>query len=194
MIGLAKSRTRRAVGGSLARGFTLVELMITIFVAAILVTIAIPSFRNIILSNRLTTSANAIVDAINTARMDAIKLNAQTQFCSNNAAVNTTDTLGTACGTQAGAVYELPQSAASVGLLRAPNGVFDSTVQISGVVSAIRFSGQGFGYAPAAPGVPYNGGTVAVICTPSLTSGNRRVVSMNAGSIITTTTTTGTCP
>ena len=54
-------------------GFTLMELMVTITIASILLSIAIPSFTSIISSNRLTTYANELVTALNLARSEAIK-------------------------------------------------------------------------------------------------------------------------
>src|SRR5487761_2254403 len=111
-------RSGRHAAPARARGLTPIELMITLAVAVILLVIAVPSFRTMTISNRLTTTANDVVGALNTARMEAIKRNAGTQLCSNNATLNTSDTLGTACGTAAGAVETLtgsPAVASSVG-------------------------------------------------------------------------------
>jgi type IV fimbrial biogenesis protein FimT len=55
------------------RGFTLIELMITIAVAAILLSIGVPSFQNIIRENRLATQANELITALNLARSEAIR-------------------------------------------------------------------------------------------------------------------------
>jgi type IV fimbrial biogenesis protein FimT len=55
------------------RGFTLIELMITIAVASILLSIGVPSFQNIIRENRLSTQANELITALNMARSEAIR-------------------------------------------------------------------------------------------------------------------------
>lgn len=169
--------------------------MVTIVVAAILLAIAVPSFQQLILSNRLTTVADTLVDQVNSARLNAIKLNAPTQFCGDTSAANTTDTLGAACGTAAGAVYALPTGATTANEVRSAVPGIAAPVQIAnGGVAAVRFSSVGFGYAPTGtPDTPFNG-TLAVICTPQLSSNNRHEITMTGGSIITNTTTTGACP
>ena len=54
-------------------GFTLIELMATIVIAAILFGVAIPSFSSTITYSRLTATTNDLVLALNIARSEAIK-------------------------------------------------------------------------------------------------------------------------
>ncbi len=55
------------------QGFTLLELMVTVAIAAILVTMAVPSFTQTIRSNRLTATNNMFLASLNLARSEAIK-------------------------------------------------------------------------------------------------------------------------
>jgi type IV fimbrial biogenesis protein FimT len=187
---LAKSATARALTHHDERGFTLVELMVTMTIAVVLIMFAVPSFKSITLSNKLTTSANDLVNAINVARMEAVKRNANTQLCSNSASVNTTDILGGACGTQAGAVYAMAGASASP-VMAGTVGIA-GPVQMSGDLKALRFGGQGLGQAVGTTS-PYSG-LVADICTSQMTSSNHRKITMTTGSILVTTTTSGACP
>lgn len=175
-----------------ARGFTIVELMVTVAVAAILLVIAVPSFRNIINSNRLTTATNTLVNALNTARMEAIKRNAPVQFCSNSATNNTSDNLGTGCGTSSGAVVVQTTSTTTTSVLDSAPGLV-APVQLSGNITAIRFNSQGIGYEAGTTSTPYNN-TVATLCVAGLSGNNRIAISMTTGTIITTTSSSGTCP
>lgn len=188
-IALAQIAARRH-----ADGFTLVELMITLAVALVLIMIAVPSFRAITLSNKLTTTANDLVGAINLARMEAIKLNAGTQLCSNLATNNTADALGNACANQTGAVYALIGNTPTP-IRAAPVGI-SPPLQLSGDMAALRFSTAGLGQLPGknAPYTSPDGNPIVDICTSAMSSNNHRVITITTGSIITTTTTSGACP
>ncbi|HKU17780.1 MAG TPA: GspH/FimT family pseudopilin [Candidatus Saccharimonadales bacterium] len=178
-----------------AWGFTLVELMVAIAVAAILLVIAVPSFTTAINSNRLTSTANALIGSLNAARMEAVQRNAPVQFCSNSATSNTSDTLGTACGTNAGAVFALtsPGATTTTQLQVPPSELGISSIQIHGTMAAVRFNGQGQGLTPGTS-TPVDGTVVMDVCSTSLSTNNHIQVNMAAGSVITTTTSTGACP
>ncbi|MBA2408604.1 MAG: GspH/FimT family pseudopilin [Gammaproteobacteria bacterium] len=62
-------------------GFTLVELVVALAVAAILLTIAIPSFQTLIQSNRMAANANEFIAALNLARSEAIKRGVAVTLC-----------------------------------------------------------------------------------------------------------------
>lgn len=65
----------------IARGFTLLELMITVALLGILAALAAPSFNSLIQSSRLTASANELVAALQMARMEAIRTNSRVEVC-----------------------------------------------------------------------------------------------------------------
>jgi type IV fimbrial biogenesis protein FimT len=66
------------------RGFTVVELMMTIAVAAILLGIAVPSFNNAILGYKLSAYANNLAAGAFLARSEAIKRNATVTMCASS--------------------------------------------------------------------------------------------------------------
>jgi type IV fimbrial biogenesis protein FimT len=64
-----------------ACGFSLIELMITLSVATILATISLPSFTEIIRTNRLITTADQFEADLLIARREAIKRNTRVLVC-----------------------------------------------------------------------------------------------------------------
>ena len=57
------------------RGFTLTELIVTVSVAAILATVAVPSFQGIIANQRAKTLASALYATLAKTRSEALTLN-----------------------------------------------------------------------------------------------------------------------
>jgi len=66
------------------RGFTLMELMITVAVMAILLTAALPNFRTALQNNRLTAQANELITAMQFARSEALKRGFPVELCSSS--------------------------------------------------------------------------------------------------------------
>jgi type IV fimbrial biogenesis protein FimT len=66
------------------RGFTLIELMVTIALVAILATLAAPSFQQTIASSRLTTATNDLYTSLVQARSEAIKQGERVTVCKSD--------------------------------------------------------------------------------------------------------------
>ena len=56
----------------ISKGFTLIELMVTIAVLAIIVTISVPSFSNMITHQNLKKSSSELIGVLNQARSKAV--------------------------------------------------------------------------------------------------------------------------
>jgi type IV fimbrial biogenesis protein FimT len=81
-----------------ARGFTLVELMVTLSVLAILLTIAVPSFTGAIARSAVAGHVNTFMADARFARTEAIKRGANVTMCRSDnpeAAVPACSTVGT---------------------------------------------------------------------------------------------------
>jgi type IV fimbrial biogenesis protein FimT len=66
-------------------GLTLIELMVTIAIAAILLTIAVPNLQSLFINNRLVTTSNNFVASLNTARSEAIRRGVTVSLKKNSA-------------------------------------------------------------------------------------------------------------
>lgn len=75
------------------RGFTLIELIVTVALAAILLTVAVPGFRTMIQNNRATAYANQLVSALNLARSESVRRKVPVSVCAS------TDQAGCAAST-----------------------------------------------------------------------------------------------
>jgi len=83
---------------ALVKGFTLLELMLTVTVAGIILGLGIPNMTQFIRNSRMTASANDMLAALHMARTEAVKRRAWTVMCMS-ADPNATTPTCTAAGT-----------------------------------------------------------------------------------------------
>ena len=78
--------TSRKITKKSSAGFTLVEIMITLAIAVILITLAVPSFSLMINNSKVTSSTNEFVASLNLARSEALKRSNNISVCKSNPA------------------------------------------------------------------------------------------------------------
>ena len=71
------------ITGERIGGFTLFELMVTLAVAALILSLGVPGFRNFIQNNRATTHTNDLVTALNLGRSEAARRGVTILLCSS---------------------------------------------------------------------------------------------------------------
>ncbi len=74
------------------RGFSLIELITVMAVAAVLLGIAVPSFKSFMQNSRLAMQANTLVYSLNLARSTSIKLQQPVEVCASSDGASCTGT------------------------------------------------------------------------------------------------------
>lgn len=80
---LAMSAIHEFQTGRRTRGFTLLELLIAMAVAAILLAIATPSYRSVVQRNSIAANVNDLVGDVNYARSEAVTRGQDVYICSS---------------------------------------------------------------------------------------------------------------
>jgi type IV fimbrial biogenesis protein FimT len=65
-------------------GFTLVELLVTISIVAVLLSVGLPSFVTFVSNNQISSATNDLVYSIHMARSEAVKRGAPVRLASRN--------------------------------------------------------------------------------------------------------------
>lgn len=173
------------------RGFTLIELMITVAVAAVLISIATPSFRTMIINNRLNTISSELADVMSFARSESIKRNRPVTFCRAAAANSTGCTNGTAwtqwiVKQNVGSSNE--NDVISRGSISSHNGSIQVTTNIAD--SRISFNTDGL----ARSGANLLNNAAITVCSTSDIADPIRNINIGAASQLSITKDSGECP
>ena len=168
------------------KGFTLIELMVALAVLAILVTTAVPSFRNSIVSSRLDSVASDVVNAISFARSESIKRNSTIQLCRVSSATATT------CAGAAGEWQFWAILSGSTVLRRGVINTYGGDLEVTSDLNADTVSFGGDGLARSAGNIISE--SQVSICAASGPSDSTREVDFGAASRISVNKVAGACP
>jgi prepilin-type N-terminal cleavage/methylation domain-containing protein len=72
--------------GTRQAGFTILELMFTVAIAAVLLAIGVPNFRDFIRNSRMSAQANDLLSGVNLARSEAVKRRTSVTLCAGTPA------------------------------------------------------------------------------------------------------------
>jgi type IV fimbrial biogenesis protein FimT len=70
----------RRLGAARTAGFTVVELMVTLAVVAILAAMAVPTMRSVIENSHIRAASQSLQNGLAMARAEAVRLNTQVEF------------------------------------------------------------------------------------------------------------------
>lgn len=121
-------------------GLTLIELVMTVVLVSLVLALAVPSFRTMILNNRMASQTNELISALNQARSEAVKRSESVTICRRDRAdwLNGWSTLtGDDCTLDAG---ETEISASMT---------FEGLSQLVGTANSLTFTGKGLSTAGA---------------------------------------------
>jgi type IV fimbrial biogenesis protein FimT len=157
----------------LQSGFTLLELMITVSLLAVLLGLAVPAFQSAALGSQLRAAANELVASAYLARSEAIKRNTVVTLCVSSD--------GVSCGS---GNWEQGWIVHSGTTLQRQTGAPPGLKITAGGVTSLSFQPTGAGATPA----------VFTVCRTTPAGNQERVVTIDAtGRPWAKATTTGVC-
>jgi len=140
-------------GARAARGFTMIELAVTLALLGILFALGLPSFMSWVRNSQVRTVADVLQGGVRRAQTEAVRMNQPVVLFFTN--VKPDLNVAAAAGgknwsTQSIAQFDKPAAFLTGGAL----ADVGSNVTITGTSNALCFNSNGRLIAPAAPGVP----------------------------------------
>lgn len=154
-------------------GFTLIEFIAVLAIAAIFITLVVPAYRAIIQNNKVVSAVNKLSASLSLARMEAIKRGEPVAVCP------TANTNYSACGTGSqwsqGWIVFLDEDSddeidSTSDLIKITQG-FSSDAEITTVSTVVSYDSNGF---------VTSGGASFVISAPGCTGNNGRQVNITS--------------
>jgi len=135
------------------KGFTLLELMVMVAVAAILLSVGVPSFRAVIMDNRMVRDSNQFAASINLARSSAVRFQRNATICPSadfSAAVPTcTATTDWSNGWIVWVDKDRDGATDANEILSVQAPIDDTTVFAASAATRFSYDARGFGVSPA---------------------------------------------
>lgn len=169
-------------------GFTMMELLITVFIAALLMGFAIPSFRRIIASNRVVTQTNELVRALTLARSEAITRNRTMTFC-RAAADGDTNCAGSAGNWS----FWIIRNPAGEVVRRGDIPTYGGALRVTSTLTNDTMTYSSDGLARNGTSATLLGTQALRVCVSTTPTQNIRTITPGLGSRLSTATSTGTC-
>lgn len=167
-------------------GFTTMELLTTVVLAGVLVSLAIPSYSRFVASSRVTEQTTDIIGVLNLGRSEAIRRNQTLTFC------RAADATATACAT-ADAVWQhwILRTATGDVLRRGSLNTYGGNHLVSSTLTneSIDFGSDGLS---RTGGALVNGHRFTV-CSKKYDNENIRTLTLGASSRISNVRSSGTC-
>lgn len=130
-----------------AAGFTLIEMVVTMTVFAVLVTVGIPSMRTWVANNKVRAVSDSLQNGLRMAKVESLRSSRQVVFALTNSSSPTSIPIGAAANATSWVIYTLPSMT---------DGTENPTFIESGVL------------ANASAGVVLDSGGIAAICFNSV--------------------------
>ena len=128
-------------------GFTLIELMVTIGILAIVLSVGVPSYRGIVMDNRMATQANLFATSIKLARSNAVKFQRNATVCSSTNFDATVPTCAASNDWSTGWIVWVDKdrdSAPDANEIISVAGPVHQASELKGSVSQFAYDGRGF--------------------------------------------------
>jgi type IV fimbrial biogenesis protein FimT len=165
----------KTISAIASSGFTIIELMLTISVLAVLLAIGVPAFNEVVRNNRTAAQTNEFVGALSLARSEATKRGMPVAVCAANAAQSACDAANAATWANGWLVFTD---------LTGTVGAFDGTDELlqrsRPITAGITLSSNNIGFMRYAPsGLPTQAVDIAFSVIHDQCSGiNRRNVTI----------------